>query len=80
MTAFEYLKAFPYLPVSIVRGHKQGLYFGRPANAEIKRWLLNRAVIINGTRPAPHDEITFPIKELIFFPGGKRITTMVKEI
>ena len=77
--AFEYLKSLPYLPVALMRGKKQGMYYGRPSNAEIKRWLYSYSVIINGLTPLPDDEIIFPITELIFFPKGKRKTTLIKK-
>ncbi len=46
-------------------------------NTEIKRWLKNGAVIINGKKPNVNDEIKIPITELVFFPKGKRKTTMI---
>jgi hypothetical protein len=47
------------------------------SKGERRRWLLNRAVIINGTRPGPDDEVYFPITELIFFPSSPRKCTMI---
>lgn len=72
MTAYEFLKTFPYLPSSA-----EGRYGGRPSNSEVRRWLINRAVIINKKVPQPNDKVNFPIKRLIFFPKGKRKTTMM---
>ncbi len=46
-------------------------------SGEIKRWLQNSAVIINGSRPKPEDVVDFPVTELIFFPNGQRRTTYV---
>lgn len=77
MTAFEYLKSLPYLPVSLQRGKGKEIY-GRPSNSEIRRWLVNKSVRINGMNPLPEDQIFFPIIELIFFPTG-RTCTMIKE-
>ena len=71
MTAIEYLKSFPFLPPSA-----EGKQVGRPSNSELKRWLEKGSVIINGVRPKPHDELTFPITNLIFFTSGKRKCTM----
>ena len=79
VTAFEYLKSLPYLPVGLIRGKRQGLHYGRPSNSEIKRWLYSHSVIINGLTPLPNDEIIFPITELIFFPEGERKTTLMKK-
>ena len=60
---------FDHLPMSIERPCTI------PTNSEIKRWLKNSAVVINGEKPKPNDEIVFPINELVFFPKGKRKTT-----
>ncbi len=50
---------------------------GKPASrSQIRRWLEAGAVIFNGTRPGPDDVIEFPIEELVFFPKGKRKTTI----
>jgi hypothetical protein len=73
MTALEYLKSFDYLPVR----NRQCARIGRgdvyhPSNSEIKRWLMNGSVIINGKKPKPWDEVIFPIKQLIFFADSKR--------
>ena len=75
MNAIEYLKRIPrsWLPVSVVRGIKP------PSNSELYRWLKNSSVAINGMRPKPSEEITFPIRELVFFPSGKRRTTIIRE-
>lgn len=71
MTAYEYLKRFDHLPMSIERPCTT------PSNSEIKRWLKNGAVAINGKKPKPNDEIEFPITELVYFSKGKRKTTIV---
>lgn len=73
MTAFEYLKSLPFLPVNSERGIKP------LSNSDLKRLLNKGSVIINGLKPKPHDEIQFPITELVFFPKGKCVT-MVKEV
>jgi hypothetical protein len=73
MTAFEFLKYYKghgYLPMSVERPCTEA------TNSEMKRWLKNSAVIINGKKPNVNDEIEFPITELVFFPKGKRKTTM----
>ena len=73
MTAYEYLKSLPYLPhgkIHAIPGNK----LGRPSNSEIYRWLKTSSVVINGKTMQPHDKVELPIKELIFFPKGKRVT------
>lgn len=47
------------------------------SGSEVRRWLKNKAVIINGKTPSPEDEVTFPIKQLVFFPKSKRKTTVL---
>lgn len=73
MTAFEYLKSVPYLPAS-----REGRKCGQPSNSEIRRWLMKKSVIINGTKPLPGDEINFPIRKLIFFPSGESKCTILQ--
>ena len=72
MQAMEYLKSLPreWLPVNVERGIKPA------SNGDLWRWLNMGAIIINGKTPKPLDEISLPIKELIFFPNGKRRTTL----
>ncbi len=78
LTVFEFLKSLPHLPVLLQRGKGKEIY-GRPSNSEIRRWLVNKSVLINGMNPLPDDEISFPITDLIFFPKGKSQTTILKE-
>jgi len=74
MNAFEYLKSFEFLPQ---RG--ANLINRRPSNSEIRRWLQNKSIIINGEKPPPEDEIEFPVTSLIFFPASRPITTILEE-
>jgi len=72
--AIDYLLGFPrtWLPPSTERR-------GKPSNGELRRWLRNQAVIINGLTPQPLDDVSLPITELIFFPKGKRRATLWKQ-
>jgi len=67
MTAIEFLKSWRWLPPDRIR-------CGRPSSSELWRWLSKGSVIINGDKPKPKDEVQYPIKELIFFPKGRRVT------
>lgn len=49
---------------------------GMASNAQLKRWLKQGAIRVNGKFPGPWDEVEFPIEDLVFFPGGKRKTTV----
>ena len=78
MTALEflkYLRGLSYLPVSA----SGELPCHPPSSSEIKRWLRTGTVILNGSRAAPDNEVAFPITKLIFFPEGKRKTTIIEE-
>lgn len=71
MKAHDFIKSIEFLPCSA-----EGDFKGRPSNSELRRWLNNRSVIINNTKPMPDEEINLPIASLIFFPKGSRKTTM----
>ncbi len=52
-----------------------------PTGSEIRRLFDNKAVVINGFAP-PQDgclDNQWPIWELVFFPKGKRRTTLVQD-
>lgn len=61
---------FGSLPAS-TEGHKE------LSRGEVRRWLQNKSVEINGVKPSPLDDIELPIKSLVFFPKGNRRTTML---
>lgn len=46
------------------------------SNGQLRRWLNNGSVRINGTRPKPEQELTFPVTELVYFPGRARQVTV----
>ena len=71
MTAIQYLLQIPreWLPWS-VETPKQ-----RPTNSELRRWLRNKSVQINGTRPAEHDDVGSRVWECVFFPKSERRCT-----
>lgn len=70
MTAYDWLNLLPWLPVSI-----EGRNVKRPSKSEVGRWLDNRAVIVNGEAVQRDTELG-EIHSLVFFPKGKRRTTM----
>jgi len=73
MTVIEFLKSI-HLPDS-----REGGKTGRPSTGEIRRWLQQGAVILNGKRPRPWDKVEFPVRELVFFPKSPNKVTMVQE-
>lgn len=48
-----------------------------PSGSELRRWLDQGAVIINGKTPKAAEEVEFPIEQLVFFPKAKRRTTVI---
>lgn len=49
-----------------------------PSNSEVRRWLDQSSVIINGKKPKANDIVEFPITQLVFFPKSvNRRTTVI---
>lgn len=48
----------------------------QPTNSEIRRWLDQSSVVINGSKPKAKDKIAYPVTSLVFFPKSakKRVT------
>lgn len=73
MTALEFLISLrPAIPMAL-QGNKPIL----ASNGDIRRWLQNKAVIINNQKPGPMDEIEFPIENVVFFPKSPERKTTV---
>lgn len=49
---------------------------GKATNSEMKRWLQNNSVIINGVRPKFDDPVDFPVTQMVLFPKKNRVTLM----
>lgn len=47
-----------------------------PSNSELRRWFKTQSIVINEVRAGKDDAISFPVWELIFFPKGKRRTSI----
>jgi hypothetical protein len=71
VTALELIKHIGVVPMSVEKPCT------KPSNSEIRRWLDQKAVFINGLRPSASSEVSFPIVELVFFPSGNRRTTVI---
>lgn len=72
MQAWKFLCSIPHVPMQF-----NGEQPVKASNSERRRWLQNKSVIINGTKPNWNDEIDFPVEELIFFPKSNRRVTML---
>ena len=47
---------------------------GKASNSEIRRWIQNGAVLVNGERLLVEEEIDFPIHSVVLFPSGRRVS------
>ena len=48
------------------------------SNSEVRRWIKNGSILINGKRPTSIDwKIDFPITQLVLFPKGKSRCTLI---
>jgi hypothetical protein len=47
---------------------REGKKVGRASSSELKRWIQNKAVIINGEPVPPEEEMDFPISSVVLFP------------
>lgn len=50
---------------------------GEASNGELKRWIQNGAVVMNGEKKKWDEEVNFPVNSLVIFPKGKRRTTLI---
>ena len=41
---------------------------GPVSNSEMRRWLANHSILLNGSKPGPDDLITLPITSFVCFP------------
>ena len=56
---------------------KEGKKVGRASNSELKRWIQNSALHINGARVAPDDLIPVEMVSVVLFPKNQeRRTTL----
>ena len=47
------------------------------SGSELRRHIQSGAVLFNGEKVSVDEEIDFPVHSLVFFPSGKRKTTLV---
>jgi hypothetical protein len=71
MTAFQFLMNLHSVCHFQMR---EGKRVGRASGSEVKRWIQNKAVVINGEHVAPDELIDFPVFSLVLFPKGSRVT------
>ncbi len=72
MQALEFVLSMrPAVPFSIEKACQEA------TNSEVRRWFKNKAICINGEFPDWNDNIQLPVTQLVFFPKGKRKTTVL---
>ena len=49
---------------------------GKASNSELKRWLQNGAVVVNGEKLLWNEEMDFPVNSVVLFPKGNRVTLL----
>jgi len=47
-----------------------------PSNSELRRWVTNGSVLVDGQTLTLDTQVEFPVREIVFFPAGRRRTTM----
>ena len=47
-----------------------------PSKRQLRQWLEQGAIRVNGKFPEPQNHVNSPITDLVFFPGAKSQTTM----
>jgi len=73
MNALEFLISLrPSVPMGSV-----GTKPVEASSSQIRRWLSDKAVVINGERPGPKEEVLFPITSVVFFPKSPDRKTTV---
>ena len=71
MTAWMYLRELN----SVCQFHSKERE-GKVTNSELKRWLQNQSVLLNGRRIKWNEEVDFPVKELVLFPKKNKTTIL----
>lgn len=47
------------------------------SQSELRRHIVSGAVLVNGEKVEVNEAVDFPVFSLVFFPNGKRKTTIV---
>ena len=71
MTALELVYYIGVIPMSVEKPCTI------PSRSEVRRWLDQKSVVINGVTATSKDEVDFPIISLVFFPNSKKRKTTV---
>jgi len=71
------MKALPFViwlhkEAKVIRHSKEGDKLKPPSNGELRRWIVNGTVKVNGTILKLEDEVEWPIMDLVLFPNNKK--------
>lgn len=79
MKVLQYLLSLrPALPLSREKPGGKDRPWTPPSNSEVRRWIQDGSVRINGERWAPDEDMPQMVWELVFFPRSeKNRTTLV---
>lgn len=55
---------------------KEGKKVGRASNSELRRWVQNKVLLINGESVSWDEPIDFPIFSVVLFPKSARVTLL----
>lgn len=58
--------------VRCIPGSKEGDRRGKPSNGELRRWIKNGCLQVNGKVVKGDDIIEFPITQLVYFPNNNK--------
>lgn len=50
---------------------REGAKRGKASSSELKRWIQNKAFILNGETVTPEELIDFPVFSVVLFPKNK---------
>jgi hypothetical protein len=77
-TAFEFVTWFGCYPMSIEKPPTKENPATWPSKSEIRRWLDQGSVLINGKKPKTKDIVEMPVWQLVFFPkSDKKRATII---
>lgn len=71
MIAWEYLRELNTVCHFMSRERE-----GKASNSELKRWLQNQSVQINGVRMKWDQEVIFPVNDFVLFPKRNKTTIL----
>jgi hypothetical protein len=78
MTAWDFLREISGKCCGFFSTEKLGK---RASYGELRRWLQNRSVRINGVLPDFRDNITFPVLDMVLFPkSANRKNTLADKL